>query len=162
MGEPTLPTQPSIPMVPGAQDSFGASSSGTLSNAGSDAQKMAIQIIQQATQGAQNPTQNRPQVILPQPRVPKQMPTDTPPTGMVNATTRAGQRRNDMQGLISSVGNIVKAGVNKQREKSEQSLMHDLAVIQAAASNPDDPHNKMILDTMMNDPKVVKRLQKAL
>jgi len=166
MGEPMLPTQSSIPMVPGAQDTFGASqqvsSSRTLSSAGSDAQKMAIQIIQQATQGAQNPIQNRPQVILPQPRIAKPMPTDSQPIGQVQATTRAGQRRNDMQGLISSVGNIVKAGVNKQREKSEQGLMHNLAVIQAASSNPDDPHNKLILDQMMNDPKVVKSLQKAL
>jgi len=144
------------PFVPGAQ------TNDVLGSAGGDAQKMAIQIIQQATQGPQNPIQNRPQVILPQPRVPAKLPTDTPPTGQVQATTRAGQRRNDMQSLISSVGNIVKAGINKKNQNVERDVMHDLAIIQAASSNPDDPQNKAILDKMMQDPKVVKRLQKAL
>lgn len=154
----------SPPMVPGAQDTFGASSQSTnsVASAGNDATKMAIQIIQQATQGSgQNPIQSRPQVILPQSRIKPQIPMGQP-TNQVQATTQAGQRRNDMQSLISSVGNVVKAGVNQKRQKDEQSLMHDLAVIQSAASNPEDPHNKMILDTMMKDPKVVKRLQKAL
>ena len=152
-----------VPMVPVTNDSFGATQGSPIASAGSDAQKMAIQIIQQASQGAsQNPIVNRPQVILPQPKVPTKLPTDTPPTGMVNATTKAGQRRNDMQSLISSVGNIVRAGINKKNQTQERDLMHDLAIIQAASSNPDDPHNKMILDKMMNDPKVVKRLQKAL
>lgn len=153
-----MATPPFIPQEPVQ----GQSSTNAIPGAATDASKMAIQIIQQASQGPQNPIQNRPQVILPQPRVPQQMPTNSQPTNQVQATTRAGQRRNDMQSLISSVGNVVKAGVNVKRQKDEQSLMHDLAVIQAAASNPDDPHNKMILDTMMKDPKVVKRLQKAL
>lgn len=137
------------------------SSTNAIPGAATDASRMAIQIIQQASQGPQNPIMNRPQVILPQPRVPQQIPMGQP-TNQVQATTRAGQRRNDMQSLISSVGNVVKAGVNKKRQKDEQSLMHNLAVIQAASSNPDDPHNKLILDQMMNDPKVVKQLQKAL
>lgn len=152
-----MATPPFIPQEPVQ----GQSSTNAIPGAATDASRMAIQIIQQASQGPQNPIQNRPQVILPQPRVPQQMPMGQP-TNQVQATTRAGQRRNDMQSLISSVGNVVKAGVNVKRQKDEQSLMHDLAVIQAAASNPDDPHNKMILDTMMKDPKVVKRLQKAL
>lgn len=150
------------PFVP--QDTFGASQNTTnaIPGAATDASRMAIQIIQQATQGAQNPIVSRPQVILPQPRIPQKLPTDTPPTGMVNATTRAGQRRNDMQSLISSVGNIVRAGINKKNQNTERDVMHDLAIIQAAASNPDDPQNKAILDKMSQDPKVVKRLQKAL
>lgn len=150
------------PFVP--QDTFGASQSSTnaIPGAATDASRMAMQIIQQATQGAQNPIVSRPQVILPQPRVPSKLPTDTPPTGMVNATTRAGQRRNDMQSLISSVGNIVRAGINKKNQNTERDVMHDLAIIQAAASNPDDPQNKAILDKMSQDPKVVKRLEKAL
>lgn len=152
-----MATPPFIPQEPVQ----GQSSTNAIPGAATDASKMAIQIIQQATQGAQNPIMNRPQVILPQPRVSQQMPMGQP-TNQVQATTRAGQRRNDMQSLISTVGNVVKAGVNQKRQKDEQSLMHDLAVIQAAASNPDDPHNKLILDTMMKDSKVIKRLQKAL
>lgn len=150
------------PFVP--QDTFGASQGSTnaIPGAATDASRMAMQIIQQATQGAQNPIVSRPQVILPQPRVPQKLPTDTPPTGMVNATTRAGQRRNDMQSLISSVGNIVRAGINKKNQNVERDVMHDLAIIQAAASNPDDPQNKAILDKMSQDSKVVKRLEKAL
>ena len=152
-----MATPPFIPQEPVQ----GQSSTNAIPGAATDASRMAIQIIQQATQGAQNPIQSRPQVILPQPRVPQQIPMGQP-TNQVQATTQAGQRRNDMQSLISSVGNVVKAGVNKKRQKDEQSLMHNLAVIQSAASNPDDPHNKLILDQMMNDPKVVKQLQKAL
>src|SRR4051794_33310603 len=150
-----MATPPFIPGAPGQ-------TSDPIGNAGADAQKMAIQIIQQATQGPQNPIQNRPQVILPQPRIPTKLPTDTQPTGQVQATTRAGQRRNDMQSLISSVGNVVKAGINKKNQNTERDVMHDLAIIQAASSNPDDPQNKAILDKMMQDPKVVNRLQKAL
>jgi|SRR5882757_1705030 len=149
-------TASQVNSVPGGQDN-----SSTVAGAASDAQQMAIQIIKQASQGGQNPITNRPQVILPQPRVPKQIPMGQS-TGNVQATTQSGQRRNDMNSLISSVGNIVKTGINKKREKDEQGLMHDLAIIQAASSNPEDPHNKLILDQMMNDPKVVKRLQKAL
>lgn len=153
-----MATPPFIPQEPVQ----GQSSTNAIPGAASDASKMAIQIIQQATQGSgQNPIMSRPQVILPQPRVAPQLPMGQP-TNQVQATTRAGQRRNDMQSLISTVGNIVKAGVNQKRQKDEQSLMHNLAIIQAAASNPDDPHNKLILDTMMKDPKVVKQLQKAL
>lgn len=152
-----MATPPFIPQEPVQ----GQSSTNAIPGAATDASRMAIQIIQQATQGAQNPIQSRPQVILPQPRVPQQIPMGQP-TNQVQATTQAGQRRNDMQSLISSVGNVVKAGVNKKRQKDEQGLMHNLAVIQAASSNPDDPHNKLILDQMMNDSKVVKQLQKAL
>jgi len=140
----------------------GQSSTNAIPGAATDASRMAIQIIQQASQGPQNPIQNRPQIILPQPRVAQQMPTNSQPTNQVQATTRAGQRRNDMQSLISSVGNVVKAGVNKKNQNTERDIMHDLAIIQAAASNPDDPQNKQILDKMSQDPKVVKRLQKAL
>jgi len=166
MGEPFGQSTSPIPMSQGINDTFGVSqgnSSSPLASAGSDAQRMAIQIIQQAGQGSQqNPIVNRPQIILPQPRVPQKLPTDVQPTGNVNATTASGQRRNDMNSLISSVGNIVRAGINKKNQNQERDIMHDLAVISAASSNPEDPHNKMILDKMMNDPKVVKRLQKAL
>jgi len=128
------------------------------------ATQAAMRIIAQATQ-PQFPgglTQNRPQVILPQSRQQKPLDDKAEPVGNVNATTRDGQKRNDLNQLITTVGNVVKTGVNAKREKDEQGLIHNLAIIQAAASNPDDPHNQQILDTMSKDPKVVKQLQKAL
>lgn len=105
--------------------------------------------------------QNRPQLTLPQPirPHPAQM---TQPVTNVNATTEAGQKRNDLNNLLHGIGNIVKAGVNKKREKDDRDLMADLAIIQGAASNPNDPHNKALLDSIASDPKKVKRLQKAL
>ena len=125
--------------------------------------KLAIQVIQQSTAQRSGDVVSRPQVIMPQPRIPQQMPmSEGTPAGNVNATTRGGQRRNDFNNLMQSVGNIVKTGINKKRQENERDIMHDLAVIQSAASNPDDPHNKAILDKMAQDPKVVKRLQKSL
>lgn len=105
--------------------------------------------------------QNRPQVMLPQPIRPHQAQMGEP-VGNVQSTTAAGTQRNDLNNLISGVGNIVKAGVNKKREKEDRDLMYDLSIIQAASSNPNDPHNKALLDTIASDPKKVKRLQKAL
>lgn len=154
-----------IPMVPGISDTFGATQqqSSQIASAGSDASKMAIQIIQQATQGSgQNPIMSRPQVILPQPKINRYPITQDPSQGQPHSTTRAGQNRQDFGSIINSVSNIVKAGLNKKNQNTERDVMHDLAIIQAAASNPDDPQNKQILDKMSQDPKVVKRLQKAL
>jgi hypothetical protein len=105
--------------------------------------------------------QNRPQVILPQPIRPKQIPMGEP-AGQVNATSAGGQRRNDIGSLISSVSNIVKGSINKKREKEDQALMSDLAIIEAASSQPNDPHNRAILDEIAGDPARVKRLEKAL
>lgn len=105
--------------------------------------------------------QNRPQVMLPQPIRPKQIPMGHP-VGNVNATTAGGQKRNDINNLISGVSNIVKGAVNKKREKEDQALMSDLAIIEAASSNPNDPHNKAIIQSIGDDPKRTKRLEKAL
>lgn len=106
--------------------------------------------------------QNRPQLILPQPLPARQFPTDTQPIGNVTATTRSGQKRNDMNNFLTTLGNVVKGGINQKNQQNERDLMADLAIIQAAASNPNDPHNKAILDAMAQDPKKMKRLQKAL
>lgn len=105
--------------------------------------------------------QNRPAPMMPTPIMPKQREM-TQPSGLVNATTRAGQQRNDTLSLINSVGNIVKGAMNKKNEKEQRDLMSDLALIQAAASNPSDPHNQNILQQIADDPKRVKRLQKAI
>lgn len=105
--------------------------------------------------------QNRPQVMLPQPIRPHPA-QPSQPVGNVTATTGAGQKRNDLNNLIHGIGNIIKVGINKKREKEDRDLMADLAIIQAAASNPNDPHNKALLDSIASDPKKVKRLQKAL
>lgn len=139
---------------------------GSDSNSGEQSlSEIAAKVIQQATQGASGASAivSRPQVMLPQPVIKPQIPLNqgTPP-GNVQATTHAGQRRNDINNLFQSVGNIVKTGINAKRQKDERDIMSDLAIIQAAASQPDDPHNKEILNKMANDPKVVKRLQKAL
>ena len=126
--------------------------------------QMMQKIMQQILMPQENMgdmVQNRPQVMIPGAIHPKQIPMDEP-TGNVNATTQAGQRRNDMNSLISSIGNIVKTGVNKKREKEDRDMTADLALIQAASSNPDDPHNKQLIEAIAQDPKRVKRLQKAL
>lgn len=102
-----------------------------------------------------------PQVMLPQPIRPRPLPMSGP-VGNVQATTRAGQQRNDFNQLISSVGNVVKQGINAKREKEDRDLMVDLSIIQAASSNPTDPHNQQLIQAIAQDPKKVKRLQKAL
>jgi hypothetical protein len=84
------------------------------------------------------------------------------PSGMVQATTKAGQQRNDTMSLFSSASNLVKTVVNQKREKEDRDLTADLALITAASSNPEDPHNKAIMEGIASDPKRVKRLQKAI
>lgn len=106
--------------------------------------------------------QNRPQVMLPKPTLPGPATAGDPNRGKVAATTSYGQKRNDLMDLFHTVGQVATQAVNLKRQKDENELMSDLAIIQAAASNPDDPHNKAILDKMAADPKVTKRLQKAL
>lgn len=119
------------------------------------------QIMQQISGGDMSGmVQNRPQVQLPTPIMPKQIPMGEP--NQINATTVGGQKRNDINSLISSVSNIVKAGVNKKREKDSRDLEADLALITAASSQPDDPHNRAILDALSQDPKRMKRLEKAI
>jgi hypothetical protein len=119
------------------------------------------QIMQQISGGDMSGmVQNRPQVQLPTPIMPKQIPMGE--LNQINATTAGGQKRNDISSLINSVGNIVKAGVNKKREKDSRDLEADLALITAASSNPQDPHNRAILDALSQDPKRMKRLEKAI
>jgi len=119
------------------------------------------QIMQQISGGDMGGmVQNRPQVMLPTPVMPKQIPMGEPQ--QIHATTAGGQKRNDISSLISSVSNIVKAGVNKKREKDSRDLEADLALITAASSNPQDPHNRAILDALSQDPKRMKRLEKAI
>lgn len=119
------------------------------------------QIMQQISGGDMSGmVQNRPQVQLPTPIMPKQIPMGEP--NQIHATTAGGQKRNDISSLISSVSNIVKAGVNKKREKESRDLEADLALITAASSQPNDPHNRAILDALSQDPKRMKRLEKAI
>lgn len=119
------------------------------------------QIMQQIAGGDMSGmVQNRPQIMLPTPITPKPLGMGQP--HQINATTAGGQKRNDISSLISSVGNIVKAGVNKKREKEARDLEADLALITAASSQPQDPHNRAILDALSQDPKRMKRLEKAI
>jgi len=169
-----LPSISNIP-IPGLTDEFGgltisssSSSADSVSNAATAARgnaevsdRIMQQIMQQISGGDMGGmVQNRPSVMLPTPVMPKQIPYGEPQ--QIHATTAGGQKRNDISSLISSVGNIVKAGVNKKREKESRDLEADLALITAASSNPQDPHNRAILDALSQDPKRMKRLEKAI
>ena len=158
----------SIPTIPiEATNTSAGSSIDSAASSAQNAAHVSDELVQQVMRNVipfngdmGSMVQNRPQVMLPQPIHPKQMGMGEP--NQIQATTASGQKRNDISSLISSVGNIVKAGVDKKREKDDQSMMSNLAIIQGASANPDDPHNKAILDKMASDPKVVKQLQKAL
>lgn len=161
---------PQAPMMIGQQvsDYIKSSQGSDMSSAATAARgsaevsdRVMQQIMQQISGGdLGGMVQNRPQVMLPTPVMPKPMGMTQP--NQINATTAGGQRRNDISSLISSVGNIVKAGINKKREKEARDLEADLALITAASSQPNDPHNRAILDALSQDPKRMKRLEKAI
>jgi len=164
----------SIPQVPGlvgqqvadyiksSQGSSSVSDAATAARGNAEVSDRIMQQIMQQISGGDmsGMVQNRPSVMLPTPVMPKQMPMGEPQ--QIHATTAGGQKRNDISSLISSVGNIVKAGVNKKREKESRDLEADLALITAASSNPQDLHNRAILDALSQDPKRMKRLEKAI
>lgn len=106
--------------------------------------------------------QNRPQVIMPQPTLRKMLPPDDNDVGKVEGATAYGRQRNDVMNIVHAISNVTKQHINQKREKENNQMMADMAIIQAAAANPNDPHNKAILDKMAQDPKTVNRLKKAL
>src|SRR4051812_15449094 len=89
--------------------------------------------------GNMPPLVNMPQVMLPKPIMPHTGPGSDPGFGKVSATTHEGQKRNDTMDFISSVGSLVRGVKSKQDQKTTRDIEYDLNIIQAAASNPNDP-----------------------
>lgn len=157
-------TSAAIPITGGGASVLAGAATGAQQKGESITDQLVMEVLKNSATNFDMATavQTRPQLILPQPLPAKQYNENAQPIGNVQATTRSGQKRNDMNNFLTTLGNVVKGGINQKNQRDERDLMADLAIIQAAASNPDDPHNKAILDAMAQDPKKMKRLQKAL
>lgn len=150
--------------VPDKSSSVSSAATGAQSQAGAS-DEMMQRIMQQILAPQEQMggmIHTGPQVMLPPAIHPKQIPMGQPTGTIDHPMTAGGRQRNDFANLTSAVSNVVRTAVNKKREKDDQALTADLASIQAASSNPTDPHNQQLIQAIADDPKRAKRLEKAL
>lgn len=76
--------------------------------------------------------------------------------------TSSGNKRNSINNLFGTVNKMVTAAQQNQEQRKIRDLSLDLERLMIAAQNPDDPHNKEVINDILGDAKKRKAIAEAL
>lgn len=106
--------------------------------------------------------------IVNQPHIPMQplpqkiRPDLTQGNGQVEFGTKGGRNRAALQNIFGNATKMVVAAEQNKEQKETRALALDLERIMIASQNPDDPHNKQVIDDILSDSKRRKKISEAL
>ena len=77
-------------------------------------------------------------------------------------TSHNAQKRADVGTLINNIGNLIQTAANNKNQHQLAAATNNWNRLMTAMKDPTNPQNKIIIESILSDPKTLKQMSKAL